>query len=106
MRAHAFLLALAGPLLSAQALASPEPGASPPEAVKAHGAVGARLLPGANSFTAEQARARLDALGFSDAADLRLDGQGIWRGRASHAGRSVAVGLDYRGEVAAEPADR
>ncbi|WP_232631730.1 hypothetical protein [Methylobacterium sp. Leaf118] len=102
MRAHSLLLVLAGPLLAAPVVAAPEAAAPPPEAVKAHGAVATRLLPGANSFTAEQTRARLDALGFADVAELRLDDQGIWRGRATHAGRTVAVGLDFRGEVAAD----
>lgn len=83
--------------------AAPEPAApavSPAE--RAHGAVGARLQPGANSFTAAQVRARLAEMGFPDVADLRLDEQGIWRGRAEHAGRTLRVGMDYRGEVAAE----
>ena len=64
--------------------------------------MGARLEPGANSFTAAQVRARLAEMGFPDVADLHLDGQGIWRGRAQHAGRTLSVGMDYRGEVAAE----
>lgn len=98
MRAHSLLiLAL---MLPSTARAAPEPPAAPAE--KAHGAVGAQLKPGANSFTAAQVRARFSEMGFSDVADLRLDDQGIWRGRAEHAGRSVAVGMDYRGEVAAE----
>lgn len=97
MRAHSLLiLAL---MLPSAARAAPEP-AAPAE--RAHGAVGAQLKPGANSFTAAQVRARFSEMGFQDVTDLRLDEQGIWRGRAQHAGRSVAVGMDYRGEVAAE----
>ncbi|MEH3117896.1 MAG: hypothetical protein PGN25_09980 [Methylorubrum populi] len=60
------------------------------------------MKPGANSFTAAQVRARFAGMGFSHVADLHLDGQGIWRGRAGHAGRSLNVGVDDRGEVAAE----
>jgi hypothetical protein len=41
-------------------------------------------------------------MGFPEVADLHLDGQGIWRGRAEHAGRTLRVGMDYRGEVSAE----
>ena len=41
-------------------------------------------------------------MGFPDVADLHLDEQGIWRGRAEHAGRTLSVGMDFRGEVAAE----
>lgn len=95
MRALLLLLAL---MLPAAARAEPVP--APAE--KAHGAVGARLEPGANSFTAAQVRARFSELGFSEVKDLHLDGQGIWRGHAEHAGRSLTVGMDYRGEVAAE----
>ncbi len=94
------LLAL---LASTAAGAAPEPAApAVAPAERAHGAVGARLQPGANSFTEAQVRARLAAMGFSEIADLHLDGQGIWRGRAGHAGHTLAVGMDFRGEVAAE----
>lgn len=101
MRALSLLfLALAVP---GSALAASEP-VSPTiaPAERAHGAVGQRLEPGANSFTAAQVRARLAEMGFPEVADLHLDGQGIWRGRAQHVGRTLSVGMDYRGEVAAE----
>ena len=71
-------------------------------AERAHGAVGARLHPGAIRFTATQVRALFSEMGFPDVADLHLDEQGIWRGRAEHAGRTLRGGLDYRGEIAAE----
>ena len=90
-------------LMPASVRAAPEPGApAVAPAEKAHGAVGTRLEPGANSFTAAQVRARLAEIGFPEVADLHLDGQGIWRGRAEHAGRTLRVGMDYRGEVSAE----
>ncbi len=98
MRACLLVLAL---LLPVSAQAASEPGAPAP-AERAHGAVGAQLKPGANSFTEAQVRARLAEMGFSDVADLRLDEQGIWRGRAEHAGRSLTVGMDFRGEIAAD----
>lgn len=58
--------------------------------------------PGANSFTEEQARSRIEAAGFSDVSDLRKDDQGIWRGRAMRDGRQVGVAMDFRGNVSAE----
>lgn len=93
-------LALLAPASVRAASEPAAPAVAPAE--RAHGAVGAKLEPGANSFTAAQVRARLAEMGFPEVADLHLDGQGIWRGRAEHAGRTLAVGMDYRGEVAAE----
>jgi len=56
---------------------------------------------GANSFTEGQARARIRDAGFNDVQDLRLDDQGIWRGRAIRNGQQTGVALDYQGNVAA-----
>ena len=55
--------------------------------------------PGANSFTEAQARSRLEAQGFSNVTELRKDDQGIWRGKAQREGKSVSVGIDYKGTV-------
>lgn len=65
-----------------------------------HGAV--KLEKGANSFTEGEARSRLEKAGFKDAKDLKKDGDGIWRGTAMHDGKSVPVGLDFKGNVAAQ----
>jgi hypothetical protein len=55
--------------------------------------------PGANSFTEAQARSRLEAQGFGNVTELRKDDQGIWRGKAQRDGKSVSVGIDYKGTV-------
>ncbi|MFE1598298.1 hypothetical protein [Methylobacterium sp. ID0610] len=60
----------------------------------------AKLEPGANSFTEGQARSRLEKSGFSEIKDLKKDDQGIWRGSAMQSGKSVQVGLDFKGNVA------
>lgn len=60
------------------------------------------LVKGANSFTEGEARARLERAGLSNVSDLKKDDMGIWRGKAMHGGKSVAVGLDYKGNMAAE----
>lgn len=57
------------------------------------------LKPGRNSFTQDQARARIEASGYSDVGELKLDEQSIWRGTASKNGKTGSVGLDYRGMV-------
>lgn len=62
----------------------------------------AALEPGANSFTEEQARSRIEAAGFQNVTGLRKDDQGIWRGRATRGGQQVNVGLDYRGNIATQ----
>jgi len=54
---------------------------------------------GANSFTESQARARMTDAGFNDVQDLRLDEQGVWRGRAMRGGQQTSVSLDYQGNV-------
>jgi hypothetical protein len=55
--------------------------------------------PGANSFTEAQAKARLEAQGFTAVTGLAKDKDGIWRGMATKAGRSASVAVDYQGNV-------
>lgn len=56
-------------------------------------------VPGANSFTEEQAREHIGRAGYSNVGALMLDDNGVWRGTASKDGRTVNVGLDYQGNV-------
>ncbi len=56
-------------------------------------------LPGANSFTENQVRERLESNGFTGATGLRKDDQGIWRGTAMRNGASTPVAVDYRGNI-------
>lgn len=58
--------------------------------------------PGANSFTEDQVRSRLEAQGLMNVTDLRKDDQGIWRGKAMRNGQSVSVALDYKGTIQAQ----
>jgi hypothetical protein len=58
-------------------------------------------VPGANSFTEGQARARMSDAGFNDVQELRLDDQGVWRGRAMRGGQQTGVALDFQGNVVA-----
>jgi putative membrane protein len=62
----------------------------------------AALLEGANSFTEGQARDRLSAAGYIAIQALAKDEKGIWRGNATKDGKSVSVGLDYKGNIAAQ----
>ena len=57
---------------------------------------------GANSFTEGQAKSRIEGAGFTNVSGLNKDAQGIWRGQAMRNGKSVAVGFDYKGNIAAQ----
>ena len=59
-------------------------------------------IAGANSFTEGQAKSRIESNGFSNVAELRKDDQGVWRGKATKDGRSVAVSLDFQGNVTSQ----
>jgi hypothetical protein len=56
---------------------------------------------GANSFTEGQAKSRIEAAGYSDISGLVKDKDGVWRGKASKAGKPFTVSLDYQGNVVA-----
>ena len=56
----------------------------------------------ANSFTEGQAKSRIEAAGYSNVSGLTKDKDGIWRGKASKAGKAVDVALDYQGNVVAK----
>lgn len=57
---------------------------------------------GANSFTKGQAKSRIEAKGFTGVSDLKKDDAGVWRGQAQQAGKSVAVSVDFQGNVVAK----
>jgi hypothetical protein len=59
-------------------------------------------IAGANSFTEEQARHRLERNGFSGIESLAKDANGVWRGTARKDGRAVSVAIDYQGNVVAK----
>ena len=57
---------------------------------------------GANSFTEDQARSRIENAGYSNVSNLKKDDKGIWRGTASEGDAKKNVALDYRGNVVAD----
>lgn len=78
-----------------------QPAASPEET----GSIDRVMLEsGENSFTEGQAKARIESAGFTNIGTLTLDKQGIWRGTASKGAMTVNVGLDFKGNVAADHA--
>ncbi|MCX5580496.1 PepSY domain-containing protein [Kaistia terrae] len=54
---------------------------------------------GANSFTEDQARARVADAGYTDVSALVKDSEGIWRGKASKGGAMMDVAVDFQGNV-------
>lgn len=58
-------------------------------------------VPGANSFTENQAKGRIQDAGFSEVSALTKDDQGIWRGQATKDGKKTPIALDYQGNVVA-----
>ncbi len=54
---------------------------------------------GANSFSAGEARRRIQGEGFQNVVRLHKDGGGVWRGKGVKDGQQVAVWLDYKGNV-------
>lgn len=61
-------------------------------------------LKGANSFTEGQAKDRALSHGFGSVADLKKDGDGIWRGSAMQDGKTVQIAVDYKGNVVPQAA--
>lgn len=58
-------------------------------------------VPGANSFTLNEARRRITAGGFTAVTALQKDRNGVWRGKAMRDGAPVSVFCDYQGNVGA-----
>jgi len=56
---------------------------------------------GANSFTAGEAKSRIEKDGFSNVSDLTKDNNGVWHGKAQKNGSTTTVWLDYKGNVGA-----
>ena len=54
---------------------------------------------GANSFTEAQAKAHIEAKGYTKLAGLHKDKDGIWRASAQKDGKPSSVSLDYQGNV-------
>ncbi len=57
---------------------------------------------GANSFTENQARSRIEERGYSQVMDLKKDDKGVWRGMATKDGKPVQVALDYQGNIVSQ----
>ena len=80
---------------------SANPNARPPAVASPNANNPGAPAAGANSFTEAQAKSRIERAGYSNVSGLSKDKDGIWKGKASKAGTSVDVGVDYQGNVVA-----
>lgn len=85
-----------------ESITRPNTDKATPEGMPAGAHTNAKLERGANSFTEGEVRSRLEKAGFTNAQNLKKDNDGIWRGTAMHGGKSVTVGMDFKGNVAAQ----
>jgi hypothetical protein len=58
---------------------------------------------GANSFTENQAKDRIEKAGYAEVTGLKKDDQGIWRATAKQGDKQVNVALDFQGNVVTNP---
>ena len=97
------ILLTALPLLASVAIAQAAPAASDAPANSAVSTSDANNGPqpvkGANSFTEDQAKSRIEAKGYSKVTALVKDLDGIWRGKASKGTAVQDVAVDYQGNV-------
>jgi putative membrane protein len=49
-----------------------------------------------------QAQTRLKDNGFTDVSELVKDTDSVWRGHAMKDGKTVAVAVDYKGNITAD----
>jgi hypothetical protein len=55
--------------------------------------------PSSAALTETQAKARIEAQGFSNVSELKKDSQGMWNATAMKDGKAVHLSLDARGQV-------
>lgn len=87
--------------VAAQAQTPPSNSTTPPAIATGKGDSQTTAAPvaGANSFTEGEARDRLEKHGYSAVSGLIKDDQSIWRGTATKDGQTVAVAVDYQGNI-------
>jgi opacity protein-like surface antigen len=106
LHAAAIIAVFTGPLAHAAVAQNTRPPANPDASTPAVASPNAHNpgapAAGANSFTEGQAKSRIEAAGYSNISGLTKDKNGIWRGKASKAGRAVDIALDYQGNIVAK----
>ncbi|NRF07509.1 hypothetical protein [Agrobacterium pusense] len=57
---------------------------------------------GANSFTEDQAKDRIEKAGYTGLKDLKKDDRGVWNATGMKDGKTVSIALDYQGNIVAK----
>jgi len=93
------LIAAIASLTAGAAFAQPDAKqpASPPAAQTQPAAPAATA-----ALTEPQAKARIEAQGFTNVSELKKDAQGQWSAKAMKDGKAVQISLDARGQVAVQ----
>jgi len=60
----------------------------------------APTAPSSAAVTETQAKAHIEAQGFTNVSELKKDAQGMWSAKAMKDGKAVQLSLDARGNVA------
>jgi hypothetical protein len=82
--------------------AAPERSTSAPPAVSNPNdatKTSAAPVAGKNSFTEAQAKTRLESHGYTQVTSLNKDADSIWHATAMKDGKSMAVAVDYQGNI-------
>lgn len=58
---------------------------------------------GANSFTEDQAKSRIEQAGYTGVTGLKLGDGGVWNAFAMKGAEKVKVQLDYQGNITKKP---
>jgi len=86
-----------------QAAAAQTPPAQPEAPNKAVNAPGQnnsdKPVKGANSFTEDQAKRRIQSAGYEGVSELKKDDDGVWRGKAMRGRSQFEASVDYQGNV-------
>ena len=97
-----FMIGFAIALLAGSAMAQNPPAKSEPgnNAINSPNEKNSSApVAGANSFTEGQAKSRIEESGYTGVSDLKKDGNGVWRGKASKGGAATDVSIDFQGNV-------
>jgi hypothetical protein len=99
MRCSAALAVVAIALVSGTAVAQTTTTTTP----STQGGTQQPPVAGANSFTENQAKDRIEKAGYAEVTGLKKDDQGIWRATAKQGDKQVNVALDFQGNVVTNP---
>lgn len=90
-------------ILLMHATAAQTPPAQPEAPNKAINATGEnnsdKPVKGANSFTEDQAKRRIEEAGYQAVSELKKGDDGVWRGKAMRGRSRFEASLDYQGNV-------